>query len=526
MQRRTSFWLKPQWWAIVLMVATCVVLMTLNATTHQMVTANMAEADGYFAQAERMLQGGTYVDRYRPPLYVTLITVTSFITRVRPFVAGMLISSLAVSLMVGLTFVLAHWFVSSRYALLAEWLVAVDSLVVFHGLQVSTDALFALLSLTVLTLSVVWLRGSASRCKLTVAVGVVLGAAYLTRYTALFLIPVILYAIGASGDPLRAKLRYCSWIGIAFIVVTLPWLAYNTVINGSPFANDNWHNFAFAVMGNGQWENFESAQASFQGYVDILRQAPIRVLQTWGASSLDIIRAIPTDHTSSPLLAFFLPIGLVLLGRSQVKRLLIIYGAACVLLVTVAFVYIERLLLPVLPVFIIAAIVGLSWILPRLLQRRLIGRVVALALPVCVLILPWLRLPVRINIYLAAQPITEVKMLDWLIEQEHATNTRPVRVVSMYNYASDFVLYPDRIQNFPLPSWFQREFYYSDQFKRLLSDTVAVHQAQFVLLSDRLTYGTIESDQVNVILSACWLLVREERDFTGKTRLYRHTCPS
>lgn len=83
------------------------------------------------------------------------------------------------------------------------------------------------------------------------------GALLITRYTAIALIPIMVFAL-IYGRPLRDK-RTRSGLLIfvaAAAVFLLPHFALMLKVFGNPFYNENWEHLAFKLYGVGDWSYY------------------------------------------------------------------------------------------------------------------------------------------------------------------------------------------------------------------------------------------------------------------------------
>jgi hypothetical protein len=512
------------WMAVGITIASIALLIALNLAIHKIEVFNTVEDDGYFQRASALLHGAPYDDPYHPPLYIVLTAGLSLLFKENTFLAGSLISALSAGAVIGLTYPLARYFLSSRFALLAQLLVALDTLVIDNGIFVSTDALFAALSLAiVLVILLQYYHRSWNEPKLLALLGVLFGLAYITRYTSVFLFPVILLSIWQNSDSMSVRWRRIGVVVVTSVLVACPWLVYNTIHNGSPFANENWRNFALALYGNGDYTLSFLEKTHYHGYLDIIREHPADVVRLWMSNLLIIIIAIPYLHTSSLLLAPFLPFGMIQLVKHNRSGIpLIIYVAGCVAPVILTFYYNNsRLLLPATPVLIVIAVIGVQFMLDKLsrltFSRRALLNTTIIAFILVILAQPIGGIPAHINAIIEAQPIEEVATLNHLLEERVLLGATPIKVVTTYLFIADFVSHPEQVRSF----WIS---YNDPAFMERLLDTVTTQQADYVLLSDKTTFGKLQQLLQKQALPACWHLERELAITVGAVHLYKNEC--
>jgi 4-amino-4-deoxy-L-arabinose transferase-like glycosyltransferase len=391
-------------------------------------------------------------------------------------------------------------------------LVAIDGLVIQYGLCGCTDALFAALCMGLL-IAIALLyddEGKAIAYK-SILIGALFGLLYITRYVAVSLIPIVVLGIWQINSSIRIRLRSIGITLLSAFIIALPWLIYNTIANGAPFANDNWRNFAFAIYGQGDYNYLRSTP--FTGYIDVFLHDPDRVFLFWKENILTLARYLPSAHSSSLALAVFLPIGIVYLVKSKLGRLLVLYVLASILPVVLTFVYTARLFLAVTPILILVAVVGLAKI-----KQRWPAYKAAYALFVVLIILLAARtLPTTASEFLQSQPTVEVDMINQLIRRLPVTSENPLRIVSTYKYAANFVESPDVVRHYYVP-------FYDRSFPQLLVDTVSKNSVDYILISDLTSRGALQTGRINQVLPKCWIPQQETAIPAGVVRLYKNEC--
>lgn len=153
---------------------------------------------GAYADGARLIQQGHLVPaRYGVvgPGYEVALATVGVLTR-DLFLAAELISILSTVATLLLWFRLLRGCANARLALLAALFMAANPHFFRYGYTASTDALALALQAGVL-----WLLLAVPGRRAAVAAGCVAAAAFLTRYTAIVLLPVGLLAAAAGGRP-------------------------------------------------------------------------------------------------------------------------------------------------------------------------------------------------------------------------------------------------------------------------------------------------------------------------------------
>ncbi len=150
----------------------------------------------------------------------------------------------------------------------------------FQALQEGTDMLAA--GLQLLALAIVFLNKDDSRrfyILSSVAAGVLIGSAYLIRYTALLLIPIVIIFLWVKNKADQRKLILSiALFTAAFGLGALPQIVASVAVTGTPFYNEQARNVWFGMYGDFNWtENWgrippgitllEIVRADLQGFL-------------------------------------------------------------------------------------------------------------------------------------------------------------------------------------------------------------------------------------------------------------------
>lgn len=236
-----------------------------------------------------------WASHFWPPMFSILISLGGHL--VPPFLAGKLISILASTLLVLVTYPLAMQLSGDRrVALWSQAFLVMNPLYVRESIGAHNHLLEPLFLVTGLWLS---LQGMRERTVTKQAMaGAVCGLAALARYTsyALLALPCLL-AWRLRGEPRRAAtLALAFWVG--FAVVSLPWWYEDARSNGSPLHNWEALNVCSAVMTR-EPHTLRSlwwcSDQPFNGVLDIARAHPIEYLRNVkdniGQSITDLARS-------------------------------------------------------------------------------------------------------------------------------------------------------------------------------------------------------------------------------------------
>jgi len=269
---------------------------------------------GAYADGARMIQHGR-LDPARygvvGPVYELTLALVGLVVR-DLFTAAEMIS------IAGAVGTLLLWFhllarrSSTRLALFAALFMASNAHFVRFGYTASTDALALALSALALDLM---LAGRGMRSAL--AAGVIAAAAFLTRYTAIILLPVGLIAAafggrapqtGAGGsaggaaqgaappapEPPRAtRRRETLAFAAGFLVPVAGWLAYG-LSHGAGVASQLHHDLAFEVFARPRGMGFDAyqreLQPQFKTLWDVIARDPVAVARQLAMNGLTHLR--------------------------------------------------------------------------------------------------------------------------------------------------------------------------------------------------------------------------------------------
>jgi len=344
----------------------------------------------------------------------------------------------------------------------------------------------------------------------SVGLGVLLGIVYLTRYIAIFLLPVAIIGVWVGASSWSKRLISLGLLMSSALLVILPWLIYNTAANGSSFASENWRNLALALYGSGDFNYLD--KAAFDGYLAILFADPAGVIKLWVDNALNTVKAVFFLHTSSIFLAVFLPVGIFHLAKHSISgRVILIYALVYPLSFILSFQYFPRFLLPVIPVMIMLAVVGVS----QLFGFRPIPQWIRVIIVEMILIAPLIYLFGDVRAVLATQPVTEMDAVNELIAAYQGPGA--IKLSSTYRFVDYFSSAPESLQHTWMPE-------FASGFPETLLASVESSQADFVLVSDRTTSGALRDGSIDRLLPDCWIVIDIRRDISGETRIYTNDC--
>lgn len=269
------------WLAWVLAAALAVALLAVALGPHR-IGDYSTETDFYGAYADgaRLIQQGHLIPaRYGVvgPGYEVALAMVGALSR-DLFLAAELISILGAAATLLLWFHLLRRRANARLALLAALVMAANPHFFRYGYTASTDALALALQAGAL-----WLLLAVPGRRAAVAAGCVAAAAFLTRYTAIVLLPAGVWVAAAGGRPTATgAARRGEALGFAagFLVPVGAWIAYG-LTHGGGFTSQLHHNLAYEVFARARgipWDAYQrDLQPKFRTLWDVIAYDPAAV---------------------------------------------------------------------------------------------------------------------------------------------------------------------------------------------------------------------------------------------------------
>jgi hypothetical protein len=319
---------------------------------------------GYADGARAILRGHLDPARYGVvgPGYELALALVGLLVR-DLFLAAELLSALAVVAGALLWFRLLARRADARLAFMTLLFLATNGTLFRYGYSATTDGLaFALQALALLLLL------AHARPRAALLAGGVAALAFLTRYSAAYLLPAGLIAVLAGGtlQPRRARAALLFAAGFAALVV--PWMVFS-LGHGGTIASQLHHNIAYDVFARAKgipWDDYQKLlQPQFGSLADVIARDPAAVARRELFNVWDHLRLDARVLLGWPVAAAA-AVGIVLAGFDGTLRRLwpLWLAGALAFLTLVPVFYSERYSLPLLPVY--AALAAAAFASPRL----------------------------------------------------------------------------------------------------------------------------------------------------------------
>ena len=380
---------------------------------------------GYAEGARALLRGHLDPSRYGVvgPGYEVALALAGLVIR-DLFLAAEMLSTLAVAGGILIWFRLLERRADARLAFAAVLFLATNGTLFRYGYSVTTDALaFALQGLALLLL-----LGHA-RPRAAFLAGSVAALAFLTRYSAVYLLPAGLVALLAGGTLQPRRARGALLFAAGFAAAVVPWVFFS-LAHGGTFATQLHHNIAYDVFARARgipWDDYQKLlQPQFKSLSDVIARDPQAVARRELFNVWDHLRLDARVLLGRPVAAAA-GIGLVLAVLDGGLRKLWPVWLAGVLgfLVLVPVFYSERYSLPLLPVY--AALAAAPFASPRfaLVLRRGPS--------------PWLK-PLLAAVPLALAALASVRLQTRVVDQLPVEVLECARVLASQAHPGDRVI--------------------------------------------------------------------------------------
>lgn len=207
------------------------------------------ELDFYVPRAAALMRGETFPDSYRPILYLLAGSITGKVLGDRYFLGCQIISILSSYLFIYCSFMIAKIVLKKYAAWLLLVLIFINGDILQASVRAASDMLFQSFFMLILWWCLRMDMKIQKSSRDAVTLGIFFGLAYSTRYTTIFILPVLALFFWArrKNYSLKHFFAFCA----ATIVVITPQLILNYVQFGSPFYNENWRNLAVYYFGLG-----------------------------------------------------------------------------------------------------------------------------------------------------------------------------------------------------------------------------------------------------------------------------------
>lgn len=269
-------------------------LLAWIAITKHRVGDVFAETDFYGAYADgaRAIAAG-HLDpaRYRVvgPVYDATLALTNVFTR-DLFRAGEVIAVLSAVATLGLWYAIAARLASPAVGLGTVVFLAANAFFFRYGYSVTTDEL----ALALQAGAIFCLVGGRARWA-ALAAGLCAGLAFLTRYSAIVLVPAAvahylwLGRAPAGGRRWRELLSFAA----GFLGLALPWTLFSLASGHRP-GGELYHNIAYEVFARARgltWDQYEKTlEPQFHSLADVVRRDPAAVVKQCGRNVIDHLR--------------------------------------------------------------------------------------------------------------------------------------------------------------------------------------------------------------------------------------------
>lgn len=266
------------------------VLLILLSASHQDLLLNDSQRAFERAQALWTHPGEltNWVHEYYPVGYSWMVAALTQVCW-DAFTASRVLSVSAASGTLLLIFLIIRQQASGRYLNLGIAGVMMTAIANFNFLQLGTYDNTDFPAAALMLASLYWLGRSGLKRRFLIS-GLLLGAAYLVRYTALTEVPAVLAAIYFfhKGD-FTAKVKAGFALLSGFVALGLIQFIPSTLLFGNPLYNLQAHNVWFALHGEGNWGlNFMEA-VKHTSVLEIVRHSPGLFMKNYALNAYKLL---------------------------------------------------------------------------------------------------------------------------------------------------------------------------------------------------------------------------------------------
>lgn len=302
-------------------------------------------------------------DAFHGPVYPTAIRTLSRLG-LEPYSAAKLISRVSGLVVIVMSLLVLRRITDTATASYATLLLVVTQPFIQLGHAIMSDMIAAAFFWIALAATIVPRR----RHVLTsLALGVAIGCAYLTRYGYLVALVLPILLLFTSREQWRSRIFHAGLALAGFLGVAGPHVLFVFRTPHAHLFGENHLNVAFRVLSGGKdWYQF--GQVPVNSVIDVIRLAPIAFLQNWGNNLISVPGMLANTYRPfGPLLL----VGLVMwFARWNLQRLALTGAFACYLLITGVAWFDDRLLLPMLPLAACAIAEGISGVADALVRWK------------------------------------------------------------------------------------------------------------------------------------------------------------
>lgn len=168
---------------------------------------------------------------YAEPFYPTLSAVTYYLTNHNYVIFGV-INMLASGLIAVVVYYLGKELFDERVGMVAAILTAIHPGLIYFSTQFHPLTFNALFTVLFALTGVKLLKSINARE--AIICGLVIGCAFLDRFSCLIFIPIILGAVIFSNGTIRQKLKICTIVGLVAIIPVAGWVTRNYIVLHKP----------------------------------------------------------------------------------------------------------------------------------------------------------------------------------------------------------------------------------------------------------------------------------------------------
>lgn len=350
----------------------------------------------YAPDAERVARGEFPENPFQGPGYPVVLALGKLLTG-DLFTAGKWLSIIGAAVVGFLAFLLFERAFGYWVGVGAQLIIFVSDQFPEFAMNATTDAFFLMLCLATFVVFTSHSFALLPRVALTAALT---SLAYLTRYNAVFLVPVFLFGITLLDyfdSSWRERLRLSAVFVGVFLLVSAPWFYANHRHRGSPLYNANYLNMAtefYPELANDNvfQEGTRKLSERFSSFGEVLAYDPARVLRHYPVNFYESFVQSVTGDLVSPWVGWFALAGLVLAlfdrRRTKTATLLLVSCAAYLLLLALTH-WEARYYFYIMAVYAGLAVYAAFRLLELMRARGILRHPAAISVPIILVAVMW-----------------------------------------------------------------------------------------------------------------------------------------
>jgi Dolichyl-phosphate-mannose-protein mannosyltransferase len=366
-------------------------LMLFIGLTYHTVGDYNVETDffwSYVPEAKQILLGEITIDGFRGPGYSILLALINIFAR-NYFIAGIILSTIAATVAIGISFYLIKSLLGTDKALFVSLLLAVNSLFIQYTYTAGTDMVFN----AVMMASVFFFFRFENGKYINIIISAVIaGGAYLVRYNGIvaivgFIVGVLF--VNVFHRPWKERIKISLILAGTFFLVISPYGFYCYAQKGSFFYTENYLNIAREMYRDklSHEQFWMSESAKYHSTMQVIMTDPGLFIRTILRNTYEHFIGDLNNAAGWQVGVFAIP-GIILLWKERINKRLLTYFllAAGFFGILLLLLQQPRYSLFLLPAYFVLGSLTVTW---SGLQKFRIGKKLHIGSILAIVIIAW-----------------------------------------------------------------------------------------------------------------------------------------